>query len=96
VSFLCQGDVTSRLSEYQHTAQQLSHILVFCIHFDILKLQKPQIQNDFSFYRRGKRKLIPDELANRMSLFFASGGTGVKVCMDGIQSLIIGANKEKV
>jgi hypothetical protein len=40
--------------------------------------------------------LIPDELANRMSLFFANGGTGVKVCMDAIQSTSQGPNKEKV
>jgi len=54
--------------------------MIFCLGSD-LKMVNPAIQNDFSYYRRtlNRRKIqridqnitIRDELANRMSLFFA-------------------------
>jgi hypothetical protein len=59
-------------------AKQLADILDFVLRFDDAKMINPAIQNDFSYYRRSlskqKNKVevkIKDELANRMSLFFA-------------------------
>jgi hypothetical protein len=53
----------------------------FVLRFDDAKMINPAIQNDFSYYRRTLNRMkiakkdanirIRDELANRMSLFFA-------------------------
>ena len=82
---LCDGDVKDNLEKYQSTANQLARFLVFSLDFDDLKMTNPAIQNDFSYYRRTLSRLkmstenraaldaavIKDELANRMSLFYA-------------------------
>jgi len=58
--------------------KQLADVLDFVLRFDDAKMINPAIQNDFSYYRRSlskhKNKVevkIKDDLANRMSLFFA-------------------------
>ncbi|EGG13744.1 FAM49 family protein [Cavenderia fasciculata] len=78
---LCKGDPKSSLSNQQALAKQLADVFDFVLRFDDAKMVNPAIQNDFSYYRRTLNRMkltkkdanikIRDELANRMSLFFA-------------------------
>jgi len=78
---LCQNDPKANLSNQQALAKQLAEVFFFVLRFDDLKMVNPAIQNDFSYYRRTLNRMklskkdmnitIRDELANRMSLFFA-------------------------
>jgi len=78
---LCRTDPKTNLINQQALAKQLADCFDFVLRFDALKMVNPAIQNDFSYYRRtlnrmklSKRDMpltIRDELANRMSLFFA-------------------------
>ncbi|KYR01262.1 FAM49 family protein [Tieghemostelium lacteum] len=78
---LCKNDPKSSLSNQQALAKQLADIFDFVLKFDDAKMVNPAIQNDFSYYRRTLNRMkltkkdanikIRDELANRMSLFFA-------------------------
>jgi len=64
----------------------------FVLRFDDAKMTNPAIQNDFSYYRRTLNRMkiskkemnikIRDELANRMSLFFAYPTPMMKVIAD--------------
>lgn len=72
------GQASTNLEGQQALAKQLADILAFVLRFDDAKMVNPAIQNDFSYYRRSLNKQknkvevkIKDELANRMSLFFA-------------------------
>eukprot|EP01121_Diplochlamys_sp_Union-15-3_P014277 TRINITY_DN452_c0_g1_i1.p1 TRINITY_DN452_c0_g1~~TRINITY_DN452_c0_g1_i1.p1 ORF type:complete len:328 (+),score=50.12 TRINITY_DN452_c0_g1_i1:45-986(+) len=76
---LCKGnDPTSTISTQQALAKQLADVFDFVLRFDDSKMVNPAIQNDFSYYRRSLNRMksknkikIRDELANKMSLFFA-------------------------
>jgi len=78
---LCKDDVRDALLHQQALAKQVADVLDFVLLFDNLKMMNPAIQNDFSYYRRSLNRLkmtkqdtkltIRDELANKMSLFFA-------------------------
>jgi len=78
---LCKNDPKSSLASQQALAKQLANVFDFVLRFDDLKMVNPAIQNDFSYYRRTLNRMkvmkkdlnitIRDELANRMSLFFA-------------------------
>jgi len=78
---LCKNDPKDSLANQQSLAKQLADVFDFVLRFDDAKMVNPAIQNDFSYYRRtlnrmklSKKELnikIRDELANRMSLFFA-------------------------
>ncbi|KAH3759493.1 FAM49 family protein [Pelomyxa schiedti] len=78
---LCKDDPKASLSNQQALAKQLGDVFDFVLRFDDAKMVNPAIQNDFSYYRRtlsrmklSKKDLnikVRDELANRMSLFFA-------------------------
>ncbi len=72
-------------------------MLDFVIRFDELKMGKATIQNDFSFYRRSMNRMkrgdalgdveverppVNEELANRMSLFFAYPNPFTKALID--------------
>jgi len=59
-------------------AKLLCDLFNFILIFDDKKMMNPHIQNDFSFFRRSMPKLkssnrckIPEDVANKMSLFFA-------------------------
>jgi len=59
-------------------AKLLCDLFNFILDFDDKKMINPHIQNDFSFFRRSMPKLknsnrntIPEDIANRMSLFYA-------------------------
>eukprot|EP00008_Paramoeba_atlantica_P010639 CAMPEP_0201476638 /NCGR_PEP_ID=MMETSP0151_2-20130828/1796_1 /ASSEMBLY_ACC=CAM_ASM_000257 /TAXON_ID=200890 /ORGANISM="Paramoeba atlantica, Strain 621/1 / CCAP 1560/9" /LENGTH=320 /DNA_ID=CAMNT_0047857063 /DNA_START=86 /DNA_END=1048 /DNA_ORIENTATION=- len=79
---LCQDDPKTNLEKRQALAKQFANAFDFVLRFDDLKMLNPAIQNDFSYYRRTLNRMklskkhhgeitIKDELANRMSLFFA-------------------------
>jgi len=79
---LCKEDPKNALEKRQALAKQFADVFDFVLQFDDLKMLNPAIQNDFSYYRRTLNRMklskkhhgeitIKDELANRMSLFFA-------------------------
>jgi len=78
---LCKDDPKETLANQQALAKQLADVFDFVLRFDDAKMVNPAIQNDFSYYRRTLNRLklskkdlpikIRDELANKMSLFFA-------------------------
>jgi len=78
---LCKNDPKQSLANQQALAKQLADVFDFVLRFDDSKMVNPAIQNDFSYYRRTLNRMklskkdlnikIRDELANRMSLFFA-------------------------
>jgi len=79
---------TSSFQENRLLAFKLAQILHFIISFDSIKMRKPEIQNDFSFYRRTISKIpsdpnvIMDTLqASNVSLFVAEYlPVTVKIC----------------
>jgi len=78
---LCKNEPKDSFSNQQALAKQLADVFDFVLRFDDAKMVNPAIQNDFSYYRRTLNRMkltkkdinikIRDELANRMSLFFA-------------------------
>ncbi|KAF9312388.1 Protein fam49a [Podila horticola] len=80
---LCIGDVNKNLEKHQTLARILCQLLDFVFEFDSIKMKTPQIQNDFSYYRRClsrgklaneidlKSAMNEDELANQVSMFYA-------------------------
>ncbi|XP_009469083.1 PREDICTED: protein FAM49A-like isoform X2 [Nipponia nippon] len=74
---------TQHLEREQALAKQFAEILHFTLSFDELKMTNPAIQNDFSYYRRtiSRNRInnlqldaeseVNNEMANRMSLFYA-------------------------
>lgn len=78
---LCQDSPKDTLTSQQALTKLLADVFDFVLLFDDAKMVNPAIQNDFSYYRRTLNRMkmakkdmnikIRDELANRMSLFFA-------------------------
>lgn len=102
LAFLIEGtDIISNLEKRQATAKLLADILHFASEFDELKMGNPSIQNDFSYYRRTLSRMkmsnlstqnfvVPDELANRMSLFYANANPVSKTLVDSTMTYING------
>ncbi len=69
----------------QALARQIGEVIEFALKFDGIKMMKPAIQNDFSYYRRsmGKRELdeltVSSEDANTISLFLAASSPMINV-----------------
>jgi len=95
---LCLEEPKISMEKYQATAKQLARVFDFVLRFDDAKMVNPAIQNDFSYYRRTLNRMkitkkslegvkINDELANRMSLFFAYPTPMMKVLTDTTQKL---------
>lgn len=80
---LMKDDDHQSLVTKQALAKQLADVFDFVLQFDDAKMMNPAIQNDFSYYRRVLARIklsnhlsmddvvVRDDLANRMSLFFA-------------------------
>ncbi|KAJ3272671.1 Protein fam49a [Terramyces sp. JEL0728] len=78
----------AKLKEYYEFAQQLEQLFP--------KMGNPNIQNDFSYYRRtvsrmkmsnsNSGNIVSDELANRMSLFFAHSNPVTKALIDSVSA----------
>ncbi|CAG8516114.1 11125_t:CDS:2 [Paraglomus brasilianum] len=100
---LCEGNVRKTLVEHQALTKLLADILDFAFEFDYLKMKTPSIQNDFSYYRRTlsrgklaaetdlKTAMIEDELANRISLFYAYPTPMLKTVTD-VTALFVAKN----
>ncbi|KAL3897013.1 MAG: hypothetical protein SGCHY_003705 [Lobulomycetales sp.] len=99
LQFLCSGPVLENLEQCQATAKKLADILYISAQFDEIKIGNPSIQNDFSYYRRTLSKMrmsnpapmnlvVNDELANRMSLFYAQSTPLTKLLIDTAQGLV--------
>jgi len=80
------------ITTQQALLKEISLLFHFIFHFDLKKMMNPHIQNDFAYYRRvlsrmknskEKKKLsVNDELANKMSFFFAYPTPMMKVLID--------------
>lgn len=106
LEILMQNDPTKQnlaLNTQQALTKQLADIFDFALQFDDAKMLNPGIQNDFSYYRRSLARLllnkesaeniiVKDELANRMSLFFASPTPMMKVLTDTTNNFVEGNN----
>jgi len=90
---LCKDSASKNsIQNQQALAKQLANVFDFVLRFDDAKMTNPAIQNDFSYYRRTLNRMkiskkemnikIRDELANRMSLFFAYPTPMMKVIGD--------------
>jgi len=89
---LCKDSSKNSIQNQQALAKQLADVTDFVLRFDDAKMTNPAIQNDFSYYRRTLNRMklskkemnikIRDELANRMSLFFAYPTPMMKVIVD--------------
>lgn len=100
---LCAGPETplEHLERQQALAKQFAEILHFTLKFDDLKMTNPAIQNDFSYYRRtlSRRKManadddnegiqVSNEMANRMSLFYAYPTPLLKTLSDATSKFV--------
>ncbi|XP_068424901.1 CYFIP-related Rac1 interactor B-like [Clinocottus analis] len=90
---------TQQLEQKQALARQFAQILHFTLRFDELKMKNPAIQNDFSYYRRTISRMrinklseagseVNNELANRMSLFYASATPMLKTLSDATNKFV--------
>jgi len=99
---LCKDTTKSSIQNQQALAKQLASIFDFVLRFDDAKMTNPAIQNDFSYYRRTLNRMkiskkemnisIRDELANRMSLFFAYPTPMMKVIGDSTTKFLSSAD----
>uniref|UniRef100_A0A8C0YR71 Family with sequence similarity 49 member Bb n=2 Tax=Cyprinus carpio carpio TaxID=630221 RepID=A0A8C0YR71_CYPCA len=93
-------DPTQHLEREQALAKQFAEILHFTLCFDELKMTNPAIQNDFSYYRRTLSRMrinnvpaegeneVNNELANRISLFYADATPMLKTLSDGTTKFV--------
>lgn len=91
---ICAEDNEQGVQSHLALTKQLAEIFDFVFHFDEAKMVNPAIQNDFSYYRRvlsrmknadkeSKAQIVVDEeLANKMSFFFAYPTPMMKVLID--------------
>ncbi|CAG5896172.1 unnamed protein product [Menidia menidia] len=94
------SDPTQHLEREQALAKQFAEILHFTLRFDELKMTNPAIQNDFSYYRRTLSRMrinnipaegeneVNNELANRISLFYADATPMLKALSDGTTKFV--------
>ncbi|KAK9718787.1 hypothetical protein K7432_005261 [Basidiobolus ranarum] len=104
---LCQGNANQNIDKYQALAKLFADILDFVFEFDELKMANPAIQNDFSYYRRSlsrfkmtnstqaSESVVQDELANRMSLFYAYHTPMLKTVIEAVAEFVNKQNEGK-
>jgi len=90
----CAEDGGEALKSNLALAKQVAQLFDFVFHFDEAKMINPAIQNDFSYYRRVLSRMknankeekakvkVDEELANKMSFFFAYPTPMMKVVID--------------
>jgi len=105
---LCSdSNVEQSFSSQQALTKQIAGIFDFCMSYDELKMSNPAISNDFSYYRRTMSAMrmsggsdnktgITDEMANKMSLFYAFPTPMLNLVKNCIQSDKLKIDKEKV
>ncbi|XP_068609586.1 CYFIP-related Rac1 interactor A isoform X1 [Brachionichthys hirsutus] len=91
---------TQHLEREQALAKQFAEILHFTLRFDELKMRIPAIQNDFSYYRRtiSRNRInnmnldieseVNNEMANRMSLFYAEATPMLKTLSNATRNFV--------
>ncbi|KDR17574.1 protein FAM49B isoform X1 [Zootermopsis nevadensis] len=94
---------TQHLETQQALVKQFAEILEFVLKFDEYKMKTPAIQNDFSYYRRTitrqrmssyngfehhDTREVTNELANRMSLFYAHATPMLKVLSEATSMFV--------
>ncbi|KAI8870665.1 DUF1394-domain-containing protein [Ramicandelaber brevisporus] len=94
------GGMASVIMGHQALVKQFADILSFAFEFDELKMTAPSIQNDFAFYKRTahrmakshneqvRRSVIPGDVTNRMSLFFAYHNPMFRVVIDAVTQFV--------
>lgn len=102
------SDVEKNVDEHQSLTKQFADVLNFAFEFDDLKMTNPAIQNDFSFYRRVLSRpktnnvnpaavthtaVISDEIANKMSLFYAYPTPMLKTIIETVKKYVNAGNK---
>jgi hypothetical protein len=97
-------DPNTVIANEQSVMKQISILFHFIFNFDLKKMMNPHIQNDFAYYRRvlsrmknnkEKKKLsVNDDLANKMSFFFAYPTPMMKVLIDSTTQKVKDDNKE--
>ncbi|XP_034288023.1 CYFIP-related Rac1 interactor A isoform X1 [Pantherophis guttatus] len=92
---------TQHLEREQALAKQFAEILHFTLRFDELKMRNPAIQNDFSYYRRtlNRNRInnmhldieseVNNEMANRMSLFYAEATPVLKTLSNATTHFVV-------
>uniref|UniRef100_A0A8C5SD79 CYFIP related Rac1 interactor A n=13 Tax=Serpentes TaxID=8570 RepID=A0A8C5SD79_LATLA len=92
---------TQHLEREQALAKQFAEILHFTLRFDELKMRNPAIQNDFSYYRRtlSRNRInnmhldieseVNNEMANRMSLFYAEATPVLKTLSNATTHFVV-------
>lgn len=95
------------LEQRQAIAKLLADVLDFAFQFDALKMKTPSMQNDFSYYRRTlsrgkldhsadiKTAMVEDELASRISLFYAQPNPMLKTVTDAVNLHIAKVNTKE-
>lgn len=90
----CAADQPDCIRNNVALAKQVALLFDFVFHFDEAKMINPAIQNDFSYYRRVLSRMknankdekakvkVDEELANKMSFFFAYPTPMMKVIID--------------
>jgi len=96
---VCQDDPVASVQTHLALTEQLAHIFDFTFRFDQGKMVTPGLQNDFSYFRRVLTRMknadkdfvkdvkVDEELANKMSFFFAYPTPMMKVLIDATTSL---------
>jgi hypothetical protein len=90
---ICTDNSEDSISNSQATVKQIAELFRFVFMFDNEKIMHPSIQNDFAYYRRvhhkmkqhakkRKKKKVDEEIANKISLFFAYPTPLMKVLID--------------
>ncbi|XP_063675716.1 CYFIP-related Rac1 interactor B-like isoform X2 [Bolinopsis microptera] len=98
LTVLCSEPPMESLENHQALAKQFAHVLDFVLAFDDLKMTNPSIQNDFSFYRRMRNRVkayseaeeheVSNEVANRMSMFYAYPTPMLKMLSNSVTSFV--------
>ncbi|KAJ6227303.1 hypothetical protein M0813_09884 [Anaeramoeba flamelloides] len=94
---ICTGETketSNRLVSLQALVKHFVHLLDFVVRFDHIKMEKPEMQNDFSYYRRyvsRKRSeldindlVVEDQVCDAMSLTFAYPAPMLKGVIDTV------------
>jgi hypothetical protein len=91
---VCRDNPVAGISSNLALTKQIAEVFDFVFHFDEKKMINPAIQNDFSYYRRVLGRMrdkstklkVDEELANKMSFFFAYPTPMMKVLIDATTS----------
>jgi len=93
---ICTEVPDESIGNQQALVKQLALVFDFAFHFDVEKILNHHIQNDFAYYRRvlsrmksaksgkgkAKKLTVDEDIANKMSFFFAYPTPMMKVIID--------------